>query len=423
MDRTIAPKFTEIDNIQFIDPKIEKLDNGLELAIFKTGSQEVVKIQLIIEAGTIFQDKPITASTTNALLQEGSKNFSADEIAQQMDFYGSHLSLTVDKDFAKITLFSLQKHIDKGLDILSDIVQNPTFPQDKLDKYLARRLQAFKLDMEKVKDLSSRKFTQELFGPEHPYSKVANESDFTNISRNDLIEFFSKQYQAQTSKMIVAGQFDDEVLVSIKKKFSSWGNSKSAKEFIKFKTPQIKETNFLIEKKDAMQSGIRLGKILFNRTHKDYTKMQVVNTLLGGYFGSRLMKNIREDKGYTYGIGSALVSQKETGYFTIVSEVNSKYSKETIQEIKKEINILQTELVSVDELNKVKSYMLGRLLRSVDGPFSLSETFLNIWLYKLDWSYYRQYINVIKNIEPNEIKDLCIKYLDEASLIKVIAGK
>jgi len=171
-----------------------------------------------------------------------------------------------------------------------------------------------------------------------------------------------------------------------------------------------------------MQSAVRLGKILFNRTHKDYPKLQIVNTILGGYFGSRLMKNIREDKGYTYGIGSALISQKETGYFTIVSEVNSEFSKATLNEIYKEIEILQTELVPKEELEVVKSYMLGRLLRSVDGPFALSETFLSIWLYNLDWDYYRNYINTIKNISSEDIKDLANLYLDKNTLLTVVSG-
>jgi predicted Zn-dependent peptidase len=180
---------------------------------------------------------------------------------------------------------------------------------------------------------------------------------------------------------------------------------------------------FLVEKKDAMQSGVRLGRILFNQEHEDFGKMRVVNTILGGYFGSRLMKNIREDKGYTYGIGSALLSLKETGYFTIVSEVNAKFSQATIQEIKKEIKILQTDLVSEEELAKVKSYMLGRILRSVDGPFALSETFLNVWLYNMNWDYYKEDIKTIQNISAEEIKLLTNRYLNEEDLIEVIAGK
>ena len=424
LDRTKAPEHHEIDTIRFIDPELKTLDNGLELIVFKTGSQEIVKIELIFEAGAIRQSKNLVASTTNAMLQEGSQNFSAEEIAEQIDFYGSHLAFSIDKDFAKITFFSLEKHLEKGLKILMDIISQPIFPQEKLDRYLSKRLQSFRLDMEKVKDLSARKFTQELFGNKRPYGSVAEETDFSNITRDDLITFFKTYYQAKNCKMVIAGQFSNTLLTKIENQFSSWSNSgQSITPAKAFTAPQHKEKNFLIKKDDAMQSGIRLGKILFNRTHEDYTKMQVLNTILGGYFGSRLMKNIREDKGYTYGIGSALISQKETGYLTIVSEVNSKFSKETLAEIEKEIQILQQEEVSEEELSKVKNYMLGRLLRAVDGPFALSDTYMNVYLYGMDWSYYKTYIQTIRNITPQELLELSKRYLQIESLIKVVAGK
>ena len=424
MNRTQAPAYKEIENIRFIEPQLKTLDNGLDLVIFKTGSQEIVKIELIFEAGIIKQTKNLVASTTNSMLQEGSAHFSAEEIAEQVDFYGSHLSLVIDKDFAKITFFSLEKHIENGLKLLIDIIQNPTFPQDKLDHYLSKRLQTFKLDMEKVKDLASRKFTQELFGVNHAYGMVTELSNFSEITRNDLIEFFEHFYQPKNCKLIIAGHFSEKILGKIEQTFSTWKNSgKSIAPSPIFTAPQLEQYDFFIKKEEAMQSGLRLGKILFNRTHKDYVKMQVVNTLLGGYFGSRLMKNIREDKGYTYGIGSALISQKETGYLTIVSEVNASVSKETIIEIKKEIQILQTELVNIEELSKVKSYMLGHLLRAVDGAFSLSETYINAYLYGMNWDYYRDYIKAIRSITPEEILDLSQRYLQEDSLIKVIAGK
>ena len=423
MDRTKAPKYKEIDHIYFIEPEHRALKNGIDLAIFRTGSQKVVKIDLVFEAGTMYQEKALQASTTNTMLQEGSKNFTADEIAEKLDFYGSHLVLNIDKDFAKVSLISLEKYLDEGLEILSDIAQNPSFPEEKLDRYLSKKLQSFKMDKQKVKELSVKKFTQELFGANHPYGKVAKEADFDNLSRKDLVDFYKKQYQPKTCKMLITGQFEDKTLDKIDQHFSSWESSNTPNTFTKFEAPKMIKKSFFIEKKDAMQSAVRLGRILFNQKHEDYGKMQVVNTLLGGYFGSRLMKNIREDKGYTYGIGSALLSLKETGYFTIVSEVNAKFSQATVKEIKKEIKILQSELVSEEELSKVKSYMLGRILRSVDGPFALSETFLNVWLYNMDWDYLKNQIKTIQNINSKEIKLLANRYLNDEDLIEIIAGK
>lgn len=423
MDRTIAPEYKEIEKIQFIEPNLKRLDNGLDLIIFKTGSQEIVKVELIFDAGVIRQSKNLIASTCNSMLREGSEKYTADEIAEQLDFYGSHLSLSVDKDFAKVTLFSLEKYLDLGLEILSDLILKPLFPQDKLDRQLAKSIQSFKLDQEKVKNLAARKFTQVMFGEQHPYGATANLEDYSMVSRDDLKGFYQKFYQPNNCKMMIAGQYSIDIVATIQKYFGSWENTEALEAAPIFETPKPESMDFLVAKQEAMQSGIRLGKILFNRLHPDYAKMQVVNTLLGGYFGSRLMKNIREDKGYTYGIGSALISQKETGYFTIVSEVNADVSQNTLDEINKELKILRTELVPEEELSIVKSYMLGRLLRSADGPFALSESYLNVGLFGLDWSYYQNYIQTIKAITAQDIMELSQQYLHEDSLIKIVAGR
>jgi predicted Zn-dependent peptidase len=423
MDRTIAPQYKNIKHINFVDPQYYTLDNGLQIASFKAGSQEIIKIELIFEAGTKFQSKRLVASTCNAMLREGSKHFTSEQISQELDFYGSHLSLSVEKDYAKVTLFTLSKALESGLKILTDIVYQPVFPEQKFNLYLSKQKQKFEQDLQKVKTLASHQFTKALFGNKHPYGQIAELNDFDLVRLEDLKRFYSNYYQVSNAKMIIAGQFSEAALETIKTAFSEDLNPQAAHPKLNFDIEKHTQLDYLIEKADAMQSGLRLGKVLFNRDHADFARLQVVNTVLGGYFGSRLMKNIREDKGYTYGIGSAIVSLKETGYLTIVSEVNADVSKNTLDEINKEMKILRTELMSIDELEKVKSYMLGQLLRMVDGPLALSETFLNAWLYHKDWDYFRTYMETIKQTKVEDILNLSQQYLQEDSLIKVIAGR
>ena len=178
-----------------------------------------------------------------------------------------------------------------------------------------------------------------------------------------------------------------------------------------------------VEKENVTQSAIRLGKIIINKTHPDYHKLNVVNTILGGYFGSRLMKTIREKKGYTYGISSVLVSLKHAGYFVILSEVGTNVAKNTIADVITEIKKLRLEKISQQELDLVKNYMLGDLLRSFDGPFEISASFINIIDLGLDTNYYDKAIDAIRTITPDEIILIANKYLQEDILIKTIAGK
>ncbi|HRH66403.1 MAG TPA: insulinase family protein, partial [Bacteroidia bacterium] len=178
-----------------------------------------------------------------------------------------------------------------------------------------------------------------------------------------------------------------------------------------------------IEKEGAVQSAIRIGRRLFNRNHPDYPGMAVLNTVLGGYFGSRLMSNIREDKGYTYGIGSALVSMKQEGYFFISTEVGADVTVPALTEIYKEIDLLKTELVEEEELAMVRNYMRGTFLKGIENAFHLADRFRSLHLHGLGYDYYQKYLEKVRTIQPDEIKALANKYLDSGAFYELVVGR
>jgi predicted Zn-dependent peptidase len=177
-----------------------------------------------------------------------------------------------------------------------------------------------------------------------------------------------------------------------------------------------------VEKKGAIQSAIRIGSATINKKHKDYNGLLILDTILGGYFGSRLMKNIREDKGYTYGISSSLVSMYQSGYKIIATEVGKKYTRKTLDEIYKEIRLLQTRPVELHELQVVRSYLAGEMVRMFDGPFALAESFRAVWEFGLDNNYYYDLAKKIKTIEPDEIISLANTYYNIDDLYEIVAG-
>jgi zinc protease len=172
----------------------------------------------------------------------------------------------------------------------------------------------------------------------------------------------------------------------------------------------------------AVQTAIRVGTFLFPKTHPDYLEFQVLNTILGDYFGSRLMANIREDKGYTYGIGSAIMELNQNGYFVIVTEVASEVTENTLTEIQFELKHLQEELVTEDELSLVKNYMLGQLLKSADGPYAMLDLYNSADMYGLDFEFYDLAIAKIREITPERIKELALKYLNWDDFLVITAG-
>jgi predicted Zn-dependent peptidase len=221
----------------------------------------------------------------------------------------------------------------------------------------------------------------------------------------------------------VAGKVNSNQIALINRHFGSdaWGTPNGVVACHHQLEPAADKKIF-IPKPDAVQCAIRIGKATINKLHPDYQYLNVVNMILGGYFGSRLMSNIREEKGYTYGIGSGLVSYQKAGSFVIVSEVGKNVLPQALVEVYKEINKLRDDLVPNQELTLVKNYMMGGILRNFDGPFALLDSFRGLLEYNLEYDYLDNMINVVKSITPEQVRDIAQKYLDVNSLYEVVVG-
>jgi len=425
LDRSIAPSFKTIDKIDVIKAQHRKLNNGIDFYSLSAGSQEIVKIEFTFRAGMYYQPATLVASTTNVLLESGTRSYTADQLSDGIDFFGSFLELQVEQDFATITLFSLNKYLDESLKFIEEIIKYPVFPEHDFKVHIANKKQKHAINSQKVSVLARRRFSELLFGPSHPYGRDVVESDFDRISIAEIKTFFNTHYNSLNCAIFASGNIPASLLDTLNKYFGdgNWGGSeqKESNGIIALKTTSIRK--HFIEKDDAIQSAIRMGRILFNKTHPDYFKFQVLNTILGGYFGSRLMANIREDKGYTYGIGSGLNNLVRSGYFFISTEVGADVTKQTLEEIYKEIKVLRETLVDPSELETVRNYILGNFLRSVDGPFALADKFKSIWEYGLDYSFFDNYFKAVKTVTPAELRDLANKYLQEKDLVECVVGK
>jgi predicted Zn-dependent peptidase len=422
INRTIHPPVKLINSINISNPNEDKLDNGIPVYKIDKATQELVKIEFLFAAGSREENKILTAGFTNRMLKEGTENYTSSEIASTIDFYGAHLETSSDKDNASVTLYTLNKYIDKTLPIVAEVIRKPVFPEKELATMKRNRKQNFLVNSEKVRYVAKRKFNEIIFGDGHPYGKMFVPSNFDEIIRNDVEEFYKSQYTANNCKIIVAGKVPRDLTQKLNVYFGDFDGSKPENEIFPeiFSDPAKKFT--FIEKPGALQTAIRIGKALFNKTHPDFQKLRVLNTVLGGYFGSRLMTNIREDKGYTYGIGSAVVSLRHTGYFFITSEVGTSVTSEAIKEVYKEINILQNDLISKDELQLVKNYMTGSVLRSMDGAFQLSNYFKGLVEFGMDFSYVNKYMETIKETTADDLRDLAQKYLAKDSLFELTVG-
>ena len=423
LDRKIAPKFNQVETINFLQTKQTRLDNGIEVNYINGGSQEIIKIDFIFNAGNWYNPKPLVASTTNKLLKEGTKNYSAFEIADGIDQYGAFLEVENRFDNSCITLYTLSKHLKSVLPFVKEVVLYPAFSKNEFDIYITNAFEKFKIDQEKVSFLARNQFNSSLFGNDFPYGKVATEDSYKDLTLNDIKEFHSKFYQLANCKILISGNVTETSINELNNFFGHEHIKTLSFTSNIFNIPKNSKQNIHIEKENALQSAIRIGKLVPNKLHPDYFGLKVLNTVLGGYFGSRLMQNIREDKGYTYGIGSGIVSMKNAGYFFISTEVGSNVTKDALKEIYFELERLQSEEISKNELDLVKNYMLGQFLDSCDGAFKMANLFESADEYGLNFDFYNQYIHTIKNITPKTLLELGVKYFNQNDLLEVVAGK
>ncbi|MGZ3812240.1 MAG: M16 family metallopeptidase [Mucilaginibacter sp.] len=423
INRTIAPDFRDIDHIQLIKPEHIKLDNGCNLFSFNSGDQELVRIEWIFSNLRFDPAKPLLNVAVNTMLAEGTSKLSASQIADQIDFYGAFLQVDYGYDNSQVTLYTLNKHLSSTLHVIKEVITDSVFPENELETFIRNQQQKLQVSLKKNDIVARRAFNKAIYG-DTIYGLGAGFDDYKTLFRDDMLAHFKQMYQPSNCTILVAGKVDASTLELLTEAFgSSWTNDGIKADITQ---PELKPADdhfYFVEKPDALQSAIRMGLPSITRAHADFPALQVVNTVLGGYFGSRLMANIREDKGYTYGIGSGLSSLNNGGALFVATEVGADVCKDAVNEIEKEINLLKIELISEEELSLVRNYMLGSLLGSLENVMSHADKFKNIYFAGLDYDYYDRYTTVVRSITAGEVLQMANKYLDLDKFYKVIVGR
>ena len=287
LNRTNAPAYKNITQINVIKANSIKLDNDIPIYTINAGSQELIKLDFIFRAGMYQQPQPLVASCTNSLLECGTKSFSANEISDGIDFFGSFIELQVDQDFATVTVYSLNKYLTQTLRFIEEVIKYPTFLNNELEILITNKKQKHAINSQKVNVLARRKFATLIFGEDHPYGVDVKNEHFDSINTSMIKNFFNQFYNSSNCTIIASGNLPTNLFEMLNTFFG--GNDWASKEKLNYK-PLINfntttQKTHLIEKPDAIQNSIKIGKPLFNKTHPDYFHFQVLNTILGGYFG------------------------------------------------------------------------------------------------------------------------------------------
>jgi predicted Zn-dependent peptidase len=418
----VQPPVFPVEKVVIPEAKSLKLDNGIPVFLIEAGTEDIMRLEFVFKAGQIKETLPLLASTCNMMLSEGSQNYTSEELNRILDFYGIFMNQSAERDSANITLFFLNKHIEKALELSHEVLFQPAFPEPELNSLMKKRVLWYLVNMEKVQNLAMDQFFESLFGKHHPYGYHIVEKDFENITPSILTDFHSRYYTLSNLAVIISGKIHEKTIEFLNALFGNTSLKKLNNDGSDVLLKGEKQKKVHIHKSGAVQTSIKIGSTTINKRSPDYPGLKILDSILGGYFGSRLMKNLREEKGYTYGISSSVSSFDLSGYKVISTEVGSKYSQKSIDEIYKEIKMLQNVAVTKEEMSIVRNYMSGEMVRMFDGPFALAESFRSAWEFGLDNSYYHRLSEKIRTIEPDEIIELAKKYYNIDELYEITAG-
>ncbi|MDX2197140.1 MAG: pitrilysin family protein [Cytophagales bacterium] len=423
LNRAEAPAAYELQPFPILKHSHYTIPNGINIYAINQGTQPLAKIDYIFDAGSAHESKQALSYMCSKMMLEGTSKYTGKELAEQIALYGAYLDITSGFDKLTLSVMCMTKHIVQICAIVHDIITQCIFPESNYETVKNIGIQNIRVNMQKTSFIASQSFRKHIFGESHAYGYSVDEKQLKSLKNAEVIKFYKQKICDQAFEIIISGQMSDEVIQHVKKDLST----------LKFKYPkavsptplnaQATTQSKIFEKKDgSVQSSIRIGKKLFVKKHPDYIKFTVMNEVLGGYFGARLMKNLREDKGLTYGIHSSATFMQQEGYWAIAADVNAGNTTHALNEIYKEIDLIRSQKVPAAELNTAKNYMIGQFYNAFSTPFQSADRLRNIHLHGLDYAFYETYIQNIKKVTSADVQKMAEKYLDPTSLTEIVAG-
>ncbi len=423
VNRSIAPVIHDAIEFEYKLPPINntRLDNNIPLHWLDAGVQDILQVDWVFPAGLWYEQKPSVANATGALLKNGTTRKTSAEIHEALEFYGAQLKVNTGNDYCTLSLFTMTKHLPELLPIVHEIITEASFPEHEIEIHKRNAIQRLLVNLRQCEFVANQQIDALLFGEQHPYGRYSKKDNIEALTREDLLTFYNGHYNMSNVRMFMAGKVTEKEVKCINDIFGrvathdikvvrpSFSVSSSAQHLLKIDNDP-----------NGVQGAIRIGRLFPNRHHPDYTPMVVLNTLFGGYFGSRLMSNIREDKGYTYGIYSSVTPEVDGGSLVVQTETGRQVVEDAVKEVYHEMEVLCNETASDDELLLVKNYLLGGLLGDLDGPFSILQRWRTLILNGFTEDYFNNNIRIYKTITPEELRTLAQKYFDRKEFFEVV---
>ncbi|MGB8194151.1 MAG: pitrilysin family protein [Chitinophagaceae bacterium] len=423
LNRTNAPNIIDAVHLKLELPPYQKhvLRNGVEVYALNMGTQETLMINWVFYAGNWYDEKTLVAAATNHLLKNGTNKRNAFGINEHFEFYGAYLNRHCYNETSEIVLHCLSKHVQELIPVIAELVTEATFPEEEIAIFKKNMQQRLQVNLKKNEFVANRLIEACLYGEQHPYGRYSRIGDYDTFNREDLQSFYNRFYRNGRCIIIAAGVLPDDLADQLDASFGTLPLNVHPLPQVEHQLEPAGQKKYRIPNESiGMQGSIRLVRPFPNRHHSDFPKMQVLNNILGGFFGSRLMDNIREEKGYTYGIHSYLLNHFNASGLMISTEAGRDVCEPAIAEIYKEMELLCTELVDDDELLLTRNYLIGSILSELDGPFQVAGRWKNYILNGLTAEHFYNNVEIIRTITPEELQDVAQRYLQPDAFYELV---
>lgn len=421
LDRRTAPQLSTFKGLKYDYPSYVKLANGVKLYVVNSGEQDVNRLEVLYRGGLFEEAKALQSFALSSMLIHGTDRYSSKEISEFFDYNGAYVNASNHENYTQINCTSLNRNFKDVLPIFKCLLDKPAVPEREFDVLKSQVKSAYQNVRERVKYLSQMAARKLYFGESHPLSHIITDEDVDSLCVADVKRFHSEFYKPENCTLVLSGKIGDKELALVEDAFGCDSVSGEASALVDVARHADDRKEILVNKDNALQSSIYMVQEAVPRSHPDYIKLRILIMALGGYFGSRLMQNIREDKGYTYGINAMLVGRRNGAKVVISSECDTAYTYLVIEEVKKEIVNLQQEPIPDWELEIVKNCMLSDLAKTLDSPFSMASCVTSNLLYETGEDYFNRQVAEIENINSKTLFDVANKYLDVNNFYVAVA--
>ena len=407
-------------------PRLERtLPNGLRVIVTRQTAIPKVSILLTVLSGYSSDpaDQTGLAALTADLIQEGTKTKTSRQIRRDAFGMGGGISAAASQDYTTVSARGLAEYAPRLIDLVADVVMNPTFPEDELAILKQQHLQGVQQQKASPQALANRMFRKMLFG-DHPYARTSEtEASLTLLDRAKLVAFHAAHYRPNHAFLLIVGAVDPEATIAaVGKTFGGWTRAEVPKPAFAAAPPLTGRHLYFVQRPNSVQSSIALGNVAVKRSDPRWFELTLANTIYGGAFNSRIVRNIREEKGYTYSPQSALTGFADAGFYRFAADVRNDVTGATLTEVFKEIDKLRAEGSSGTELQGAKSYLRGIFPIQTATQGGLALVLNSVYVFNLPKDYPETFVGKIAALTPEQVKGGAAALLGSENSVIVIVG-